>query len=129
MYILHKSVRVAAMLGLLGIVLNGLWPLLATAEPRPAYFSSEICSVSSSKAAGSVAGKAPLQLPPPKHQNVHCVFCANGVCNASLEGAPLTVEALSTESQSVPPASAPGRKNTDAYLLAESRAPPRFRLL
>ena len=119
----YRSARVAAVLALLGMAFNALWPLIANAEPRTEFFATEICSVSKSNAANAL-GKLPVQAPAQKHQAVHCVFCASGACNASLGGALPGVVALSTATEPVPRAAGPHYKSNHAFLFPESRAPP-----
>jgi hypothetical protein len=124
----HRSARYTAALALLGMALNALWPLIANAQPHADFFATEICSVNKSTA-GSPVGKLPVQLPVQKHPAVHCVFCASGVCNASLSGTLLTVVAPSSAMQPASRTADSRYKSKDAFLFAESRAPPVFSLL
>ena len=105
------------------MALNALWPLIASAEPRTDFFSIEICSVNG-KAAGAAVGKLPSQLPESKHQNMHCVFCTSGMCNAMLLGTRAAIVVPSVATLAVFPAVDARRQRHHAFLFAESRAPP-----
>ena len=67
--------RLTAWLAIFGMVLNALWPLLATAAPRE--FVAPVCSMVGTTVAVDAAGM-PAQPAPAKSPAPHCPFCTTG---------------------------------------------------
>ena len=74
---LHRN-RIAAVLAVLAMALNALWPLIAQAQPKSLALSTTICSIDgSARSIDLLDGKAPADDGAAGHHK-HCKLCIVG---------------------------------------------------
>lgn len=116
-------VRTAALLALLAMALQALWPLLAQAKPGPRTMLVQLCTVDDTTHYVEIAigGDAPAEKRTYGHTG-HCVMCVSGA--AVLPGRVLSI-ALEPLAAERPLANADAQFVSTSHRLAQSRAPPR----
>ena len=113
--------RIALWLAIVGMALNALWPLLASAGPQA--LTTIICSAHGMQQV-TLSDSGPLPSAPEKNLLPHCAFCTcTGASAAVLPGTPLvfTVPDL-TEARPVPDRALPA--SSSHFVFPVPRGPP-----
>lgn len=116
--------RLAAVLAVLAMVMQGFWPLLAQAQASDASLFGVICSVDGAKAVELPGGKLPADGGAGKHQK-HCALCVAGGDRAqALASAPVEFVLSPVAVAAVPAARSAAFLPSIVPSPAQPRAPP-----
>jgi len=118
--------RLAAVLAVLAMVMQGFWPLLAQAQAQgsDAPLFGVICSVDGAKAVELPGGKLPADGGAGKHQK-HCALCVAGGDRAQvLASAPVEFVLSPVPVAAVPAARSAAFLPSIVLSPAQPRAPP-----